>query len=413
MKILISLRHLVIESHLLPPKDVGLLTSLRTLAYFQVGRQKGRQIEELGPLKHLGGMLRICNPEEIGSKEDAVKADLKRKPNLNMIEYLWSCCDEDANRNDKEFSGDSFPEWAMKMKIKTERNWTPLAKLVEITLTDCHNCLNIPMLEDLPLLQDLVLRNMDNVTCLSSSSDQRKPLSPSLRSLKLTGMKNLEKWTHVAVNSSTMLSPVLEKLTIMGCPKIILLDESLQHPLVSLRIWNCDNLESVRSIQGLTSLRSLVITGCPSLLKIPDVHNQRCSLKYLAVTYCNKLTCLPGGFDCLALLNSLGIGPFSKELHFFPSLSGIKKLGKNLNSLDLYGREHWESLPEEIKHLTTLRTLHINGFGVRALPLWLTNMSSIQDIRFYNCMELYEELVLQGAPRKATRLELNYKTIRG
>ncbi|PWA61222.1 hypothetical protein CTI12_AA375010 [Artemisia annua] len=180
MKNLISLRHLVIESHLLPPKDVGLLTSLRTLAYFQVGRQKGRQIEELGPLKHLGGTLRICNLEEIGSKEDAVKADLKRKPNLNMIEYLWNCCDEDANINDKEvleglqppanvkiltvekFSGDSLPEWAMKMKIKTERNWTPLAKLVEITLTDCHNCLNIPMLEDLPLLQDLVLRNMDN-----------------------------------------------------------------------------------------------------------------------------------------------------------------------------------------------------------------------------------------------------------
>ena len=310
MRNLISLRHLVSNSYVPQPNDVGLLTSLRTLPYFEVGQQKGRQIEELGPLKHLGGTLQIRNLEEIGSKEDALKADLTRKPNLKMIKYGWSGCDEGADRNDKEvleglqsspnvkilkienFSGDSFPEWALKMKIKTERNWIPLAKLVSISLTDCQNCLNIPILEDLPLLQDLVLRNLDKVTCLSSSSDQRKPVSPSLRSLKLENMKNLEKWTNAAVNSSTMLSPVLERLDILNCPKIILLDESLQHPLKYLKIRCCENLESVRSIQGLTSLQSLKISNCPSLLEIPDLHNQRCSLKDLSVLFCEKLTCL-------------------------------------------------------------------------------------------------------------------------
>ncbi|PWA47884.1 hypothetical protein CTI12_AA493290 [Artemisia annua] len=401
MRNLISLRHLVYDHiddyNAEVPKDVGLLTSLRTLPSFQVGRQ----IEELGHIKHLGGKLCIWNLEEIGSKEDALKPDLTGKPNLKMIEYHWSSCYEDADRNDKEvleglqsspnvkileiqnFSGDSFPEWAMKMKIKTERNWIPLSKLVKITLTDCRNCLNIPMLEDLPLLQDLVLRKLDKVTCLSSSSDQRKPLSPSLRSLELIVMNNLEKWTNAAVDSSTMLSPVLEQLTIMCCPKIIHLDESLQHPLVSLTIWEW------------------------------DLHNQRCSLKDLTVKDCDKLTCLPGGFDCLVLLNDLYIGRFSKELHSFPSLSGIEKLGNHLNSLGLKGWEHWESLPEEIKHLNTLRDLWIEGFGVRELPMWLTNMSSIREIRFYDCMELDEESILKGVPREATRVVLNGKQIRG
>ncbi|PWA33898.1 hypothetical protein CTI12_AA624240 [Artemisia annua] len=147
-----------------------------------------------------------CCSQSVNDKE--VLEGLQSSPNVKILEI-------------QNFSGDSFPEWAMKMKIKTERNWIPLSKLVKITLTDCRNCLNIPMLEDLPLLQDLVLRKLDKVTCLSSSSDQRKPLSPSLRSLELIVMNNLEKWTNAAVNSSTMLSPVLEQLTIMCCPKII------------------------------------------------------------------------------------------------------------------------------------------------------------------------------------------------
>ncbi|GKG27773.1 CC-NBS-LRR resistance protein, partial [Tanacetum coccineum] len=51
MRNLISLRHLEFEDNVISPKDLGQLTSLRTLSFFRVGREKGCQIGELGSLK--------------------------------------------------------------------------------------------------------------------------------------------------------------------------------------------------------------------------------------------------------------------------------------------------------------------------------------------------------------------------
>ncbi|GKG59897.1 CC-NBS-LRR resistance protein, partial [Tanacetum coccineum] len=65
-----------------------------------------------------------------------------------------------------------------------------------------------------------------------------------------------------------MISPVLETLVIDDCPKIIfLLDEHYPHPLVKL------DMESIGSLQGLTSLEILTIGYCDSLSGIPDLHN--------------------------------------------------------------------------------------------------------------------------------------------
>nr|GEZ94236.1 CC-NBS-LRR resistance protein [Tanacetum cinerariifolium] len=241
----------------------------------------------------------------------------------------------------------------------------------------------------------------------SSSVGQgsREPLSLSLRNLKLYGMKSLEKWTDAATNSSTMISPVLETLFINNCPKITLLDEHYPHPLVKLEIKNCTNLESIRSLQGLTSLQIININTCPNLLGIPDLHNLGGSLRELIITDCHKLTSLPGGFDRLTLLDKSTLGTFSKELDCFPSLKGIEKLRSNLRSLELNGRSHWESIPEEVKRLTSLESFEIWNFGIREIPIWLTNMSSIQSIDFDRCPRLDADIVSKGAPRKAETTE--------
>ncbi|CAH1435921.1 unnamed protein product [Lactuca virosa] len=418
MRNLISLRYCRSEKSI-PNNIVRQLTSLRTLVPNYVGVLRN----DLGRLKHLSGKLCISNIENFSSKADAVMADLSGKRNLNEIEFNWGG-NEGANRNDKEvfeglqppgavkiltirrFPGDNFPEWVMKMAINIDGNETPLDKLVSIKLDGCRSCLSLPKLEHLPHLRSLFLWNMDSLRCLRSSNvitRSRKPLSPSLRSLQLYNMERLEKWIDGAPNSSKTISPVLEKLEINDCPNIIHLDECHPHPLVSLEISDCNGLVSIKSIQGLTSLESLSIWRCPSLLEIANLPNECHSLKTLEITHCDKLTSLPCEmFDSFAFLNDLSLGPFSKELDSFPSLQGIQKLRNHLHSLTMYGEDHWESVPEEIQHLTSLTKLTLIRFGMRELPMWLTDMSSLRRLRFYGCKGLNKETVTRGAPQEAT-----------
>nr|GEU76827.1 CC-NBS-LRR resistance protein [Tanacetum cinerariifolium] len=431
MRNLISLRHLEFKDNVISPKDLGQLNSLRTLSFFRVGREKGCQIRELGSLKHLGGKLVILNLEEVGSKEEAIKADLVGKKNPYKIEFHWNTSEDGAGRNDKDileglqtpanvksltiqnYSSDCFPEWVMNMSTNTGGTWIPLNKLVDVTLSGCGNVLSLPTVWNLPLLRDLLLSDMDSLTSLSSSVGQgsSNPLSRSLRKLELNGMKRLEKWRDAATNSSTMISPVLETLSIKNCPKIILLDEHDPHPLVRLEITTCKNLESIVSLQGLTSLEHLEINYCHSLLDIPDLHNLGGSLRELQIKYCDKLTSVPSGIDSLTLLYMLVLGGFLEELGCFPSLKGIEKLSSNLRTLFLMGWSHWERIPEEVKHLTSLKTLYIWGFGVRQIPMWLTNMSSVKHIQFIQCPELDADSVLKGAPTQAEYVYLNGRVI--
>ncbi|KAL7613512.1 hypothetical protein Lser_V15G05570 [Lactuca serriola] len=428
MRNLISLRYFMCDGDI-PTYVLGQLIYLRKLSSIKVVGRKGQGIEELRHLNNLTGGLYISHLENVRSKEDAVKADLSRKKNLYEIEFNWSGNDdEDANRNDKDvleglqppgdvkklkinnFTGDNFPEWVMKMAINIDGKGTPLDKLVSIRLSDCRICLSLPTLEHLPHLQDLVLWGMDSLTCLRSCgvTGSTEPLSPSLRSLAILDMKRLEKWIDGAPNFSKMISHVLQSLEIYDCPNIILLDECHPHPLVYLCIYNCSGLASIKSIQGLTSLENLLIDDCPGLSEITNLPNQCHSLNTLHITKCGKLTSLPQKmFDCFACLNHLVLGHFSKELDSFPSLQGIEKLRDHLHLLALNGWDHWESIPEEIQHLTSLSWLRIDGFGIQELPMWLTNIS-IRDLMFSECKGLNKETVRRGAPREATDVRLNY-----
>ncbi|CAH1435922.1 unnamed protein product [Lactuca virosa] len=405
MRNLISLRYFQCHKDI-PANIVGQLTSLRTLPSFTVLRRKGHGIEELCRLNNLAGSLFISHLENVGSKEDAVKADLSRKKNLYEIEFEWSWDHGGANRNDKDileglqppgdvkilrikrFSGYNFPEWVIKMAINIDGKETPLDKLVKIRLYGCSSCLSLPTLEHLSHLLDLELEDMDNLACLRSSdvTGSTKPLSRSLRRLRVDHMERLEKWIDGEPNSSNMISPVLQKLEIKYCPKIIVLDECQPHPLVSLEIRGCNGLVSIKSIQGLTSLDFLKIAMCPSLSEITNLPNECHSLKTLEITDCGKLTSLPHEmFDCFAFLERLELGRFSKELDSFPSLQGIEKLRNHLHSLVLYGWSHWKSIPDEIQHLTSLTRLQIDGFGMQELPMWLTNMSNGEHLVIQGC----------------------------
>ncbi|CDP21615.1 unnamed protein product [Coffea canephora] len=103
MSDLISLRHLNYwhdDAKFKMPVQMGRLTCLQTLEFFNVSQEKGCGIEELGTLKYLRGSLEIRNLGLVEGKEAAKQAKLFEKPNLSSLrldfERKNDNCDEDV-----------------------------------------------------------------------------------------------------------------------------------------------------------------------------------------------------------------------------------------------------------------------------------------------------------------------------
>ncbi|KAK4381347.1 putative disease resistance protein RGA3 [Sesamum angolense] len=101
---LISLRHLVFDRHedFEMPIEIGKLTCLRTLKFFNVGNENGRRIEELGYLKNLKGAVAIHKLEHVNGKEEAARACLTEKPNIHKLKLVWSGPRERNNFNESK-----------------------------------------------------------------------------------------------------------------------------------------------------------------------------------------------------------------------------------------------------------------------------------------------------------------------
>ncbi|KAL0456769.1 UNVERIFIED_CONTAM: Disease resistance protein RGA2 [Sesamum latifolium] len=101
---LVSLRHLLTRRNkrFQMPLDIGKLTCLRTLKFYNVGYENGRRVEELGYLKNLKGKLKIRNLEHVNDKEEAARARLYEKRNIHNLELVWSCSREGNNLSDEQ-----------------------------------------------------------------------------------------------------------------------------------------------------------------------------------------------------------------------------------------------------------------------------------------------------------------------
>ncbi|XP_030958659.1 putative disease resistance protein RGA1 [Quercus lobata] len=179
---LINLRHIcIIDCEIAAPKNVGRLTCLQTLPDFCVGRDEGYQIKELGPLKNLRGEINICNLENVEDEEEAkVLEGLQPHPNLKSLTV--SC-----------YGGKKFPSWVGLSSL--------YHNLIEINLSYCWECEEVPTLGQLPCLRVLEIIGMGKVRCIGSEfyiysdgSYRNTALFPALRILKLEEMETLEEW---------------------------------------------------------------------------------------------------------------------------------------------------------------------------------------------------------------------------
>ncbi|CDP20664.1 unnamed protein product [Coffea canephora] len=352
---LISLRHLHYyrgDENFQMPLEMGRLTCLQTLEFFNVGREKGRQIGELGCLKNLKGKLELRNLQLVKDRKGAEEANLSEKANLFrlQLEWAWALDREGDNYNyDRDvldglqphpnleelviqrFMGDQFPRWLMDLP-------TTLPKLALLELYYCHRCRELLPLQNFASLKQLEIRGCNGLTNLPTDM--------------LQSCSSLQK----------------------------------------LRVIDCDNLITFPlDLQQTPSLLEVGLWVCPKL----------------------KTSMTPKGFGVLTSLRKLLIGPFSDDDHENSSIynefdwSGLissSSSSSTLRELLLYGLPHAQSLPHQLQYLTTLTSLYLFHFGaVEALPDWFGNFVALEELTLYNFKKL-GHLPSMDTMRRLTKL---------
>ncbi|CAA3023465.1 disease resistance RGA3 [Olea europaea subsp. europaea] len=278
----------------------------------------------------------------------------------------------------------------------------PCLKVLKIE--DCHKLNTSP--SHFPCLKKLKIGTMD--------SDF--PLTKILISSNATSLEKLSIWNISTLTCLPHLKgcqKYLRKFIIKNCGKLIELPDDLLS-FQSLEFLSINGCRSLQSISYPPSLQLLEISDCSELSSLPSemIESIRC-LEFLCVSRCDKLvsfaidlgklphikmfdihSCpelrsLPKGIG-LSNLKGLDIGRFSKSIDFNSfqaALDGIQH-SQNLQMLHLYGWEHWDSLPYQLQHFTSLCRLGLSGFGIEVLPEWLGGLSSLKELDLYDLKKL-------------------------
>ncbi|CDP20136.1 unnamed protein product [Coffea canephora] len=434
MSDLISLRHLNYyhdDTEFKMLVQIGRLTCLQTLEFFNVSQEKGCGIEELGTLKYLKGSLEIRNLGLVKGKEAAKQAKLFEKPNLSRLVFKWeSNLSRKSDNRDEDvleglqphpkleklkigsFMGNKFPQWLIN-----------LPKLVVLRIEDCGRCSELPALGQLPSLKRLCLKRLDNIRSVGDEF--------------YAFMENLAEWKDADQVRSTIgeadVFPMLRNFHIQSCPQLTALPCSCKI-LDRLGIYSCDNLRELPvdvfglSLQCLTisccprlislgvngkkcplrcrSLRSVWVVSCPNLVSFSLNLQQTPSLEEFVLDDCPKL--IPHNFKGFAFatsLRKLAIGPFSSDDSSIDDFdwSGLRS-ASTLRELYLQGLPRSKSLPHQLQYLATLTSLSLADFGgIEVLPDWIGNLVSLETLEISDCQKL-QSLPSEAAMRRLTKL---------
>ncbi|GMI78154.1 hypothetical protein like AT3G14470 [Hibiscus trionum] len=344
-----------------------------------------------------------------------------------------------------QYKGECYPSWLVQKTGGDPSACFQPMDLVELKLFRCENVKNLPPLGQYPNLKFLEIEELNNLRCIGNEfymngCDGNKPLIlfPALEVFTLNNMRGLKEWLEVEaaipvfpslkelriefcdnLNSVPRMSRFssLEELTIVWCSELGWMgDEPFSLRLKKLTIQHCTNLRSIPSLDGLSSLLELKLDECNGLTSLPSGLSTCTSLRHLFIDYCSNLDSIPKdvgqlhsleelwirscenlkrlpeeSLGCLTRLKKLTLGPFSKEVEEFPGLSCIHHLHSSLKELRLNGWDKPCCLPHQLQHLTALEQLEIHDFnGLKALPEWLGNLSSLQILCLVGCENLVD-----------------------
>ncbi|XP_055959889.1 putative disease resistance protein RGA3 [Mercurialis annua] len=441
MSNLVSLKNLEFSKDEQMPSGLGRLTCLESLPLFVVGSNWGGSIQELEGLNELRGKLTLKHLENVRDKEEGMKANLKMKKKITSLKFVWNRGSIRSSNNEEVlealephpniesimieyYKGENFPAWVLTMQVPDEGGSCVLFNnLVELTLTRCSECEQIPSLGYLQSLKYLKISEMEKIKIIGNefygidsgggtSSGQR--LFPALKSISMSSLDNLVEWRAPELGDSeaVVAFPSLEKLRIVSCSKLAKIPmkslslsltkltfeccDKLSHDeihsftcLKSLKIYKCSKLTCLPStLQSFTSLEELTIYGCIGLTSIHEDLGRLNSLISLDISNCESLSNFSEKIlGSLTGLKKLQIGTFSKKLEDYSYMNSIQNI-TSLENLSIYGKNQ-KSLPHQIQWLTSLEHLGLWCFDkLEFLPEWLGNISSLQTLVISPCSKL-------------------------
>ncbi|XP_030957231.1 putative disease resistance protein RGA4 [Quercus lobata] len=225
--------------------------------------------------------------EDVRNDENLMKG-LRPHPNLKNLYVEW-------------YKGVRFPSWL-----------ASLTNLVELEISN-SKCNHLPPMYQLPCLRDLSLKYMPNLKRIATSSHSFSSYpSPSLSKLKSLYLIEILDLEFLAEQWLQNLAS-LENLTIEACAglKYLPLSRSIQHltSLKSLEIRGCEEVDLFSDDEirffSVTSLQTLKISDVLCLITLPVWIGNLTSLQDLEIEGCPNLKSLPEGIGNLSSLQSL------------------------------------------------------------------------------------------------------------
>ncbi|XP_061347111.1 putative disease resistance RPP13-like protein 1 [Gastrolobium bilobum] len=411
MHCLVNLRYLDITGTCLEgmPLHMSNLSSLQKLSNFVVGREHASSIGELGELSHLRGSLKIQNLKHVVDPNDAMKAKIKDKKNLDQLSLDWGrAADTDNSQHEKDildklqphtnlevldiqhYTGTQFPTWLGDHSF---------FHLVCLSLKHCKYCYIMPPLGQLPSLKELHISKFKGLVSIGPEfygvgccARNHQPF-PSLEILTFYSMPAWEKWTHHEVDhESCRAFPCLRELHLEECP-ILLGDLPIYLPsLTNLTMRDCKQLAtsfpsapSIRTIDNCWKVELLEqINGCHQSLESLEIHNSCFSLKSFPLDFFPSLKSLViWGCENLEYLTA------SVQLELLTSL----------HSLCIWRCPNFVAFPNgglPTPNLTSLKVRYCNK--LRSLPERMQSfLTSLKELLVWSCPEI-ESLPNGGLP---------------
>ncbi|KAM3686002.1 hypothetical protein ACJW31_11G163600 [Castanea mollissima] len=403
---LLNLRHLdITDVDLIREMPAGIkeLKSLQTLSNFVVGKDTASKIGDLMNLESLRGTLRISNLENVLGVEDARRANLIGKKNLDALVMKWKPGLDDLQvarssldilemlrpwTTVKEISIDGY----VGAKFPTWFGHPSFSNMVLLRIERCKKCTSLPAIGQLPSLRDLALVGLSAVEIIGLEfygEDCPKPFQ-SLETLCFEDMQEWKDWIPCKVEYEEF--PCLRKLSISQCPK---LQGKLPHHVPLLEKFSVNGCEQLDvSIPNFPNLHTLEIKGCKGVVSRST--DELCFPKstILSIPYVKSLT--EEFMHGFAKVENLTIDN-CKEL-----TSLWQDEFKSLITLDIRGC----SSLVNISWTSTLRTLNIEGCsGLKSLSI--SNCTCLEKASIEGCNSL--TLISRGQlPQNLKTLNIRY-----